>query len=163
MPEQPGTDATGPQPPPVKLSTPRRFAAFLVAFALVALGLVLVRALWRLPLPYVNTVLGLGLGCLCLIVAMLAAWRVMSAFLYKVGRRLSFSYFLIGVLPIPMVLLLLAVVAYLLACFFIGHVYRDALGSLDAEVAAATHERAAYFLMSGKVPDARGGGARVPA
>jgi sigma-B regulation protein RsbU (phosphoserine phosphatase) len=146
----------------VKLSTPRRFAAFLVAFALVALGLVLVRALWRLHLPYVNTVLGLGLGCLCLIVAMLAAWRVMSAFLYKVGRRLSFSYFLIGVLPIPMVLLLLAVVAYLLACFFIGHVYRDALGSLDAEVAAATRERAAYFLVSGKVPDARVAAGAIP-
>jgi sigma-B regulation protein RsbU (phosphoserine phosphatase) len=146
----------------VKLSTPRRFAAFLVAFALVALGLVLVRALWRLHLPYVNTVLGLGLGCLCLIVAMLAAWRVMSAFLYKVGRRLSFSYFLIGVLPIPMVLLLLAVVAYLLACFFIGHVYRDALGSLDAEVAAATRERAAYFLLTGKVPDARVAAGAMP-
>jgi HAMP domain-containing protein len=139
----------------VRLSTPRRFAAFLVALALVALGVVLVRALWRLHLPYVNQVLGLGVGCLCLIVAILAAWRVMSAFLYKVGRRLSFSYFLLGVLPIPMVLLLLAVVAYLLACFFIGHVYRDALGSLDAEVEAATRERAAHFLMSGRVPDAR--------
>jgi HAMP domain-containing protein len=162
MPEQPETDATGPRPPPVKLSTPRRFAALLVALALVALGLVLVRALWRLHLPYVNTVLGLGLGCLCLIVAILAAWRVMSAFLYKVGRRLSFSYFLIGVLPIPMVLLLLAVVAYLLACFFIGHVYRDALGSLDAEVAAATRERAAHYLVSGKVPDPRVAGGAMP-
>jgi HAMP domain-containing protein len=162
MPEQPETDATGPRPPPVKLSTPRRFAAFLVALALVALGLVLVKALWRLHLPYVNTVLGLGLGCLCLIVAMLAAWRVMSAFLYKVGRRLSFSYFLIGVLPIPMVLLLLAVVAYLLACFFIGHVYRDALASLDAEVAAATRERAAHYLVSGKVPDSRVAGGAMP-
>ena len=129
---EPGTDATGPQPPPVKLSTPRRLAALLVALALTALGVVLFRALWRLHLPYVNTVLGLGLSCLCLVVVMLAAWRAVSAFLYKVGRRLSFSYFLIGVLPIPMVLLLLAVVAYLLACFFIGHVYRDALGALDA-------------------------------
>jgi sigma-B regulation protein RsbU (phosphoserine phosphatase) len=147
----------------VKLSTPRRLAALLVAFALVALGLVLVRALWRLHLPYVNTVVGLGLGCLCLIVAMLAAWRVMKAFLYKVGRRLSFSYFLIGVLPIPMVLLLLAVVAYLLACFFIGHVYRDALGSLDAEVTAATRERAAHYLVSGKVPDPRVAGGAMPA
>ena len=147
----------------MKLSTPRRLAALLVAFALVTLGLVLVRALWRLHLPYVNTVVGLGLGCLCLIVAMLAAWRVLSAFLYKVGRRLSFSYFLIGVLPIPMVLLLLAVVAYLLACFFIGHVYRDALGSLDAEVAAATRERAAHYLVSGKVPDPRVAGGAMPA
>src|SRR5258708_4949790 len=107
MPAQPETDATRPQPPPVNLAPPRRFAAFLVALALVALGLVLVRALWRLHLPYVNTVLGLGLSCLCLIVAMLAAWRVMSPFPYQVGRRLSFSSFLIGVLPLPTVLLLL--------------------------------------------------------
>ncbi|HEY6320310.1 MAG TPA: SpoIIE family protein phosphatase, partial [Thermoanaerobaculia bacterium] len=63
---------------------------------------------------------------------------------------------------IPMVLLLLAVVAYLLACFFIGHVYRDALGSLDAEVAAATRERAAHYLVSGKVPDARVAGGAMP-
>jgi HAMP domain-containing protein len=146
----------------VKLSTPRRLAAFLVALALTVLGVVLFRALWRLHLPYVNTVLGLGLSCLCLVVLMLAAWRAVSAFLYKVGRRLSFSYFLIGVLPIPMVLLLLAVVAYLLACFFIGHVYRDALGSLDAEVAAATRERAAHYLLTGKVPDARTAAGSMP-
>jgi len=154
MPSQPETDTSGRQPPPVKLSTPRRFAAVLVAFALVALGVILVKVLWRLHLPYVNTVLGLGLGCLCLVLAMLAAWRVMSAFLYKVGRRLSFSYFLIGVLPIPMVMLLLVVVAYLLACLFVGHIYRDALHSLDTEVAAVTREHAALFLRSGQVPDA---------
>src|ERR1700674_3771889 len=154
MPCQPETVTSGRQPPPVKLSTPRRFAAVLVAFALVALGVILVKVLWRLHLPYVNTVLGLGLGCLCLVLAMLAAWRVMSAFLYKVGRRLSFSYFLIGVLPIPMVMLLLVVVAYLLACLFVGHIYRDALQPLDTEVAAVTREHAALFLRSGQVPDA---------
>src|ERR1700687_4769425 len=153
MPSQPETDTTGRQPPPVKLSTPRRFAASLVAIALVALGVVLVKVLWRLHLPYVNTVLALGLGCLCLVLAMLAAWRLMSAFLYKVGRRLTFSYFLIGVLPIPMVMLLLVVVAYLLACLFVGHIYRDGLHALDAEVAAVTREHGALYLRSGQVPD----------
>ncbi|HVR10424.1 MAG TPA: SpoIIE family protein phosphatase [Thermoanaerobaculia bacterium] len=136
----------------MRLSLPRRLAAFLVGFALLALGALLVVALWRLHLPYLNLVLGFGVGCLSLILAMLALWRLMSAFLYKVGRRLTFSYFLIGVLPIPMVVLLLAVVAYLLACFFIGHLYRDALHSLDADIAAATRERAAAFLRSGKPP-----------
>jgi HAMP domain-containing protein len=123
-----------------------------VGLALVALGALLVVALWRLHLPYVNMVLGLGVGCLCLILAMLALWRLMSAFLYKVGRRLAFSYFLIGVLPIPMMVLLLAVVAYLLACFFIGHLYRDALHSLEREVAAATRERAALYMRGGQPP-----------
>jgi HAMP domain-containing protein len=123
-----------------------------VGLALVALGAILVVALWRLHLPYVNMVLGLGVACLCLILTILAIWRLMRAFLYKVGRRLAFSYFLIGVLPIPMMVLLLAVVAYLLACFFIGHLYRDALHSLAAEVTAATRERAALFQKSGQPP-----------
>jgi HAMP domain-containing protein len=131
----------------------RRFAAFLVGLALVALGVALLRALWRQHLPYVNTVLGLGLAGLFLALGVVAAWRVMRAFLYKVGRRLAFSYFLLGVLPIPMMLLLLGVVAYLLASFFIGHLYRDALKSLDTEVAAATHERAAFLLRRGRPPE----------
>ncbi|HYL05509.1 MAG TPA: SpoIIE family protein phosphatase [Thermoanaerobaculia bacterium] len=138
----------------MRLSLPRRLAAFLVGLALVALGALLVVALWRLHLPYVNLALGLGIGCLGLILAILALWRLMKAVLYKVGRRLAFSYFLIGVLPIPMMVLLLAVVAYLLACFFIGHVYRDALRSLDADIAAATRERAAVYLRTGQPPAA---------
>ena len=136
----------------MRLSAPRRLAALLVGLALVAVGGVLVALLWRLHLPYVNLVLGLGLGCLGLILALLAIWRLMSAVLYKVGRRLAFSYFLLGALPIPMVLLLLGVVAYLLASFFIGHLYRDALHSLNAEVAAATRERAELYLRSGQPP-----------
>jgi HAMP domain-containing protein len=138
----------------VRLPFPRRLAALLVGLALAALGALLVVALWRLHLPYVNLVLGLGIGCLCLILALLALWRLMKAVLYKVGRRLAFSYFLIGVLPIPMVVLLLGVVAYLLACFFIGHVYRDALHSLDAEIAAATREAAELYVRTGVAPAA---------
>lgn len=147
------TDATSRQVPLVKISPPRRLAALLVGLALVALGAVVAAALWRLHLPYVNWILGLGLGCLCLILAMLAVWRLLSAFLYKVGRRLAFSYFLLGGLPIPMVLLVLAVVAYLLASFFIGHLYRDALHELDAEVGALTRERAALYLRNGQPPE----------
>ena len=57
-------------------------------------------------------------------------WRAYRAFLWKVGRRLAFSYFLLGVLPIPLLLLLLAVLAYLLSGFFLGHLYRDAVQSI---------------------------------
>jgi serine phosphatase RsbU (regulator of sigma subunit) len=43
-------------------------------------------------------------------------------------------------------------VAYLLASFFIGHLYRDALRSFDGELAAATRERAALFQRTGQPP-----------
>lgn len=89
-------------------------------------------------IPYVSVLFrGLFAGLLGVLFLWLA-WKLLRAFLWKVGRRLAFSYFLIGLLPIPMVLLLLAVVAYLLAGFFQGHLYRDAARTLQSEV----HERA---------------------
>ncbi len=116
---------------------------------MLVLGGFVVVALWRLHLRYVNPVLAIGLSCAALIVLLLLIWKLISAFLFKVGRRLAFSYFLLGGLPIPMVLLLLSVVAYLLANFFIGHLYRDALRSLDSDVVAATRERAALYQHTG--------------
>lgn len=64
-------------------------------------------------------------------------WKLYRAFLYKVGRRLAFSYFLIGVLPIPLVLLLLGVVSYILAGFFLGHLYRDAVDEMQRDLQTA--------------------------
>ncbi len=58
--------------------------------------------------------------------------RAYQAFLWKVGRRLAFSYFLIGVVPIPLVILLAIGSVYVLASFFLGHLYRDALTSLKS-------------------------------
>jgi len=71
------------------------------------------------------------------------SWKAYRAFLYKVGRRLTFSYFLIGVLPIPLVLLLLGAVAYILAGFFLAHLYRDAVDEVqhDLQIAAQAQVR----------------------
>ncbi|HTQ79602.1 MAG TPA: SpoIIE family protein phosphatase, partial [Thermoanaerobaculia bacterium] len=76
--------------------------------------------------------------------------------LWKVGRRLAFSYFLIGGLPIPMVLLLLLVGSYLLAGFFMGHLFRDATRSLQAEVQAAADSRLREFALGGRPPAGSG-------
>lgn len=76
-------------------------------------------------------------------------WRAYKAFLWKVGRRLAFSYFLLGVLPIPLALLLLAVSAYLLAGFFLGHLYRDSVQSLQTELNAMVRARLETFSASG--------------
>jgi sigma-B regulation protein RsbU (phosphoserine phosphatase) len=69
------------------------------------------------------------------------ALRLLRRLLWRVGRRLAFTYFLIGVLPIPMNLFLLGVVAYLMGGFFLGHLFRDALAVIHQEVAAAAATR----------------------
>lgn len=69
-------------------------------------------------------------------------WKLYRSFLYKVGRRLAFSYFLIGVVPIPLVLLLLGGVAYILSGFFLGHLYRDAVEEVHHGLQAAARVEA---------------------
>ncbi len=98
-------------------------------------------ALARLDLPVVSTVALLLLVSVGFVFLLWAGWRLYQAFLWKVGRRLAFSYFLIGVLPIPMVLLLLGLATYILAGFFLGHLFRDAATAFQDELAAraATH------------------------
>ena len=100
----------------------RRFLTLLVTLAV--LGFV---ALADIPYLSVLTRVLLAGGGVALLIWGL--WRAYRAFLWKVGRRLAFSYFLLGVLPIALLLLLLAVLAYLLSGFFLGHLYRDAVQS----------------------------------
>jgi serine phosphatase RsbU (regulator of sigma subunit) len=81
---------------------------------------------------------------LVLAVAFVLTWgtlRLLRRLLWRVGRRLAFTYFLIGVLPIPMVVFLLAVAAYLMGGFFLGHLFRDAVSVVHQELAAAAATR----------------------
>jgi hypothetical protein len=85
-------------------------------------------------IPYLSPLVG-TLGVAALVVAFV--WLLVQAyraFLWKVGRRLAFSYFLVGGLPIPLVTLLLAVGVYVLSGFFLGHLYRDASLALHADL-----------------------------
>lgn len=108
--------------------------------ALVGATLALVVALLEIPvLSVMAKVLLAGFTAVFLLWLL---WKVYRAFLYKVGRRLAFSYFLIGVLPIPLVLLLLGVVAYILAGFFLGHLYRDAVDEVQRDLLAAARSQA---------------------
>src|SRR6187399_2024394 len=51
--------------------------------------------------------------------------RIFRRLLWRVGRKLAFSYFLIGVLPIPMVILVVGVGLWLLSGALLGHLFRD--------------------------------------
>ena len=74
----------------------------------------------RLPARFA----ALGFGVL---VAAASAVFILRRFTYRIGGRLALSYFLVGIVPIPLLLVLLVLVGYQLNGFFIGHLYRDAL------------------------------------
>ena len=108
-------------------------AAVLAALLLVALA----------HIPYLSALTSVLLAGLAVAVLVWGLWRLYHAFLWKVGRRLAFSYFLLGVLPIPLLLVVLAMLAYLLSGFFLGHLYRDAAQSLQGDLDSAARGRLA--------------------
>lgn len=128
----------------------RRRTILLTAFAVAVLALAAVTAL---DLAYVSTVSKLLLAGFGLLIFLWLVFRAYTVLLYKVGRRLAFSYFLLGVLPIPLVLLLLGVVGYILSGFFLGHLYRDTLADLQAGLQAQARERAAAYARTGRAPE----------
>ncbi len=132
----------------------RRRNLFLAAFAVLALFLAVVSAL---DLAYISTVTKLLLSGFGLLIFLWLVFRAYTVFLYKVGRRLAFSYFLLGALPIPLVVLLLGVIAYILSGYFLGHIYRDSLSDLQGNLQAMTRERAAEYARTGRVPDGEPG------
>lgn len=105
----------------------------LVGFAVLAEAKIPYVSAWATALAAAEVVLGLGWLFL----------RAMRRFLWRVGRRLAFSYFLIGVLPIPLVALLLCVVLVVVSGFFLGSRYRAAVDRVEAELAAAATARLA--------------------
>ncbi len=88
-------------------------------------------------LAFACTVLG------ALVWAFRALWR---SFFWRVGRRLAFSYFTVGVLPMAMLALIFLLAAYLFGGFLLGHLYRDALDDLGDELKAAADTRVADIL-----------------
>lgn len=72
-------------------------------------------------------------------------WKALRKFLWSVGRRLAFSYFLIGIFPIPLLALLLILNGFLLSGYFLGHLYRDAADSLQLELQHAAETAVVEF------------------
>jgi len=79
--------------------------------------------------------------------------RLSRWLLWSVGRRLAFTYFLIGVLPIPLVAAMLFVAAYLLSGFFLGQLFRVAIGTLHEELRIAAVNTLATFEDGTRIAD----------
>ncbi len=60
--------------------------------------------------------------------------RLLRRFLWRVSRRLAFSYFLFGLVPISLVLVLTLAATYIFGGYFIGHLYRDSLDDLSRDL-----------------------------
>jgi serine phosphatase RsbU (regulator of sigma subunit) len=115
----------------------------LLAAPVAALGLLALA-----DVPYASAFARVALAATAVVLLIWLLWRVLQKFLWKVGRRLAFSYLLLGVLPIPLLLLLLTVLAYLLSGFFLGHLYRDAVQSLQLDLDAWAQARLEDFERS---------------
>lgn len=92
-------------------------------------------------------------------IALLLLWgllHLLRAFLWRVSRRLAFSYFLIGIVPIPLVALLALAGGYLVTGFLLGHLYRDAVNAVAGELRQATRDQADQ-LAAGQVPRSTSG------
>ncbi|HEX9670060.1 MAG TPA: hypothetical protein VGC93_11320, partial [Thermoanaerobaculia bacterium] len=124
----------------------------LLVLASVAALLIL---LAELDLPFVSAFATAVVALAAIALLLWLVWRGFRAFLWSVGRRLAFSYFLLGVLPIPMLALLAAVATYLLAGFFLGHLYRDTARALEADLTVLARERLADFA-GGATPEGSG-------
>ena len=96
-------------------------------------------------IPFLSRFATLAAGALLFVSAVWGVWRLAQRFLWRVGRRLAFSYFLIGLVPIPLMLLVLGLVAYLLSSFFLGHLFRDAANRLHHDLHAAAQVELAAF------------------
>jgi len=107
-----------------------------------------------LRVPYLSFLARGFLAAVAVLFLFWLGWRIYQAFLYKVGRRLAFSYLLLGVLPVPLLLLLLGVLAYLLSGFFLGHLYRDAVQSVQLELDARARSRLDAFAAARTPPPA---------
>lgn len=88
-----------------------------------------------------------GLGRLTLIAVTLSltGWLLvvgLRRLLWRVGRRLLLSYLLIGVVPVPIVLCIGFVGAYLLSGFFLTHLVRVSMTEAAVEVRATAADAA---------------------
>ncbi len=111
-------------------------------FFLLAAGLFVgLTVLGNSDIPYLSAFAGTAAAAE---IVLLAAWgvlRLFRRFLWRVGRRLAFSYVLIGILPVPMVALLATVALFFLAGSFMGHVYRGAVHEIYGELVGAASVR----------------------
>lgn len=73
---------------------------------------------------------------------------LLRRFLWRVGRRLAFSYFLFGIVPLVLGVVLVIVLAYTLSGYFVGHVFRDTMGSVSTDLRVVARRQLEQWRLS---------------
>lgn len=129
----------------LRKSTKKWLAAFAIALALVAIDGAADR------LGFVG---GLA-DIVCIIAGFVLAWRAIRAAFRAIVRRLTlrlaFSYFLIGIVPIPLLALLLATIGYLLSFQFVGGRVKREIQAIAEETTESTPGAAQVDVRDGRI------------
>lgn len=102
--------------------------------------------------PVLARLAQLMLAAALILLCLWGLWSFYRRALWKVGRRLAFSYFLVGIVPIPLALLLLAAIGYLLCGLLVGHAYLDAVAEARSRLATEAAVELARFSAAGAAP-----------
>ncbi len=112
---------------------------------LVLLAALVLAVAWALDALIGGAFLGaaraLALGCFLLVAAVWLFRLVWRRFFWSVGRRLAFSYLLLGLLPIVLMTVLGGFATYLAGGMLLGHLYRDSIEGLRQGLERAALER----------------------
>ena len=107
-----------------------------IALVLVSTGLLA----FLVPVPVVSPLSLFAFWFVAIATLFWLAGRAYQRLLWRVSGRLAFSYFLIGVVPIPLVGALVLLVGWVLSGFFLGYLFRTELTTVTRQtVAAAAH------------------------
>jgi len=96
---------------------------------------------WLIGGSLLGALWALSFGCLLLLGTAWIFRAVWRRFFWSVGRRLAFSYLLLGMLPIALMTVLAIFATYLLGGFLLGHLYRDSVESLRHRLESAAQAR----------------------
>ncbi len=112
-------------------------------------------------IPLLSFFAKLALGLVTFLALAWLAFKAYQAFLWRVSRRLAFSYFLIGVVPIPMVLVLATGVVYVAATFVLGYLYSQSLAGVAEEQGRRAEAALAAFAAHREPGSAQVGNAKL--
>ncbi|HSM13957.1 MAG TPA: HAMP domain-containing protein, partial [Thermoanaerobaculia bacterium] len=97
----------------------------------------------RFELGIVSFLGGLAFACWVLLASVALFRIVWRRVFWSTGRRLAFSYVLVGILPLLLVASIVLVAAYMLSGFLLGHLSRDAVGLFRDDLEAMALARLA--------------------
>ncbi|HLE82895.1 MAG TPA: SpoIIE family protein phosphatase [Thermoanaerobaculia bacterium] len=98
---------------------------------------------YLLPIPVASALAKIAFWIVAAGLLAWLLWRAYRRLLWHVSGRLAFSYFLIGIVPIPLATILVLIVAYGLTGFYLGRIFHDTAAGVqrDLALAAATGGR----------------------